>query len=123
MTPRDMRSYSEAVNRRLKGNGVQFSGYRASTTMSRRARIGGSVTGGSLPSAQWMLPQPQTPGTGVPNGIRTRVAAVKGRCPRPLDDGDACRNDGASARVARRRDTLVGRRLTRQVGAAAQENR
>ncbi len=26
---------------------------------------------------------------GVPNGIRTRVAAVKGRCPGPLDDGDA----------------------------------
>ncbi len=25
---------------------------------------------------------------GVPNGIRTRVAAVKGRCPRPLDDRD-----------------------------------
>jgi hypothetical protein len=25
---------------------------------------------------------------GVPNGIRTRVGAVKGRCPRPLDDGD-----------------------------------
>ena len=25
---------------------------------------------------------------GVPNGIRTRVAAVKGRCPGPLDDGD-----------------------------------
>ena len=25
---------------------------------------------------------------GVPNGIRTRVAGVKGRCPRPLDDGD-----------------------------------
>jgi hypothetical protein len=29
--------------------------------------------------------------TGVPKGIRTPVAAVKGRCPRPLDDGD-CRN-------------------------------
>ena len=25
---------------------------------------------------------------GVPNGIRTRVGAVKGRCPGPLDDGD-----------------------------------
>ena len=25
---------------------------------------------------------------GVPNGIRTRVAAVRGQCPRPLDDGD-----------------------------------
>ena len=25
---------------------------------------------------------------GVPNGSRTRVAAVKGRCPWPLDDGD-----------------------------------
>ena len=23
----------------------------------------------------------------TPNGIRTRAAAVKGRCPRPLDDG------------------------------------
>ncbi len=26
---------------------------------------------------------------GVPTGIRTPVTAVKGRCPRPLDDGDA----------------------------------
>jgi hypothetical protein len=34
----------------------------------------------------------ERPGTrtrsGVPRGIRTPVAAVKGRCPRPLDDGD-----------------------------------
>ena len=26
---------------------------------------------------------------GVPTGVRTPVTAVKGRCPRPLDDGDA----------------------------------
>ena len=25
---------------------------------------------------------------GVPEGIRTPVTAVKGQCPRPLDDGD-----------------------------------
>ena len=28
------------------------------------------------------------PEYGVPKGIRTPVAAVKGQCPRPLDDGD-----------------------------------
>ena len=27
--------------------------------------------------------------SGVPKGSRTPVTAVKGRCPRPLDDGDA----------------------------------
>ena len=26
---------------------------------------------------------------GAPNGTRTRVTALKGQCPRPLDDGDA----------------------------------
>ena len=29
-----------------------------------------------------------TASNGVPKGIRTPVTAVKGRCPRPLDDGD-----------------------------------
>ena len=28
---------------------------------------------------------------GVPTGIRTPVTAVKGRCPRPLDDRDVLR--------------------------------
>src|SRR3569832_890169 len=52
---------------------------------------------------------------GVPNGIRTRVTAVKGRCPRPLDDGDVSetgvawsnravgRNQAGSCRVGNRR--------------------
>ena len=40
------------------------------------------------------LPAPQLSkfgalGNGVPRGIRTPVASVKGMCPRPLDDGDA----------------------------------
>jgi hypothetical protein len=32
---------------------------------------------------------------GVPKGIRTPVTAVKGQCPRPLDDGDAGKSGGA----------------------------
>ena len=30
---------------------------------------------------------------GIPYGIRTRVAAVKGRCPKPLDERDAVVSD------------------------------
>ena len=41
---------------------------------------------------------------GVPDGIRTRVTAVKGRCPRPLDDGDA---GGFAEAAGRRRDTQI----------------
>jgi hypothetical protein len=37
---------------------------------------------------------------GDPNGIRTRVTAVKGRCPRPLDDRVGERQ------ISRRRQTL-----------------
>ena len=36
----------------------------------------------------------EVPGkTGVPTGIRTPVASVKGKCPRPLDDGDGWAGD------------------------------
>jgi hypothetical protein len=41
--------------------------------------------------------------TGVPYGNRTRVAAVKGRCPRPLDERDA---DGELVAQRRKRVTL-----------------
>jgi hypothetical protein len=34
----------------------------------------------------WVKARDSRPG--VPTGIRTPVTAVKGRCPRPLDDGD-----------------------------------
>ena len=42
-------------------------------------------------SAFYLFPLAGSPfiSTGVPKGIRTPVTAVKGRCPRPLDDGDA----------------------------------
>src|SRR5437773_11733911 len=36
---------------------------------------------------------------GVPKGIRTPVTAVKGRCPGPLDDGDAVRPPGGRGRL------------------------
>jgi selenocysteine lyase/cysteine desulfurase len=38
---------------------------------------------------------------GAPNGIRTRAAALKGRCPRPLDDGGP---DGHRSRARREHD-------------------
>ena len=37
---------------------------------------------------------------GVPYGTRTRVAAVKGRCPRPLDEGDADRGVAVRRNIA-----------------------
>ena len=41
------------------------------------------------PRRAWSEPDEQVIfGSGVPKGIRTPVTAVKGRCPRPLDDGD-----------------------------------
>ena len=43
----------------------------------------GASAGTSLPD-----PARRWESGGVPRGIRTPVTAVKGRCPRPLDDGD-----------------------------------
>ena len=41
---------------------------------------------------------------GVPKGIRTPVTAVRGRCPRPLDDGDVEAVEGAFCSEPGRRD-------------------
>ena len=38
---------------------------------------------------------------GDPNGIRTRVAGVKGQCPRPLDDGVARSSCGLYAALSK----------------------
>ena len=45
---------------------------------------------------------------GVPTGIRTPVASVKGKCPRPLDDGDAVSKHALSLYVGFRRNGSGG---------------
>ena len=36
----------------------------------------------------WSVRNARPSNDGIPYGIRTRVAAVKGRCPKPLDERD-----------------------------------
>jgi len=45
----------------------------------------------------------------APNGIRTRVTAVKGRCPRPLDDGDVSRLRNLTCDCASNQTAFIGR--------------
>lgn len=47
----------------------------------------------------------------APNGIRTRVTAVKGRCPRPLDDGDVSRLRNLTCVCAGDQTAFIGRSL------------
>src|SRR5579883_454548 len=56
---------------------------------------------------------------GVPDGIRTRVTAVKGRCPGPLDDGDAVAGSEAEHRHTQ---ATEGAQITRP-GATGQSAR
>ena len=48
------------------------------------------------------------PDLGTPNGIRTRATAVKGRGPRPLDDGGNCPSSGRRARLPSGDRTTIG---------------
>jgi hypothetical protein len=60
---------------------------------------------------------------GVPNEIRTRVTAVKGRCPGPLDDGDIRRaGKGTRAAQLRQRDRMK-MSGQRQLGAPPDERK
>src|SRR5690606_41054410 len=53
-----------------------------------RRPAGESSTRGILHLERRGARRPRTPGHGSPDGIRTRVTGLKGRRPRPLDDGD-----------------------------------
>jgi integrase len=46
-----------------------------------------SKNGGDTSDGKSLTTKGEIDAGGDPNGIRTRVAALKGRCPRPLDDG------------------------------------
>ena len=52
------------------------------------------------------LPTELVPHDGVPEGVRTPVTAVKGRCPRPLDERDTCISS-REARILRSRTDAV----------------
>src|SRR5690606_14212344 len=61
---------------------------------------------------------------GDPNGIRTRAAAVKGRCPRPLNDGAMTANriaTDAQAYVAIRLNANRRRSATTRGGCCPQQ--
>ena len=57
--------------------------------------------------------------TGIPHGIRTRVAAVKGRCPRPLDERDVAQPLVAAAAGSVKRAPLGARSSDRCVAATS----
>jgi hypothetical protein len=93
-------------------------------SISRRVRSGGDRHGGDgfryavFAASASIGPKSNCPG--VPNGIRTRVTAVKGRCPRPLDDGDLRHGNLSVSRAsAGQAITLAGRVCTKKCIAPA----
>src|ERR1700679_118753 len=87
--------FSEVVRGRVELQTFRFSGGRSYRLSYLTAVLTGfepatsTLTGWRALQAALqdlaLLTVPQL--TRAPNGIRTRAAALKGRCPRPLDDG------------------------------------
>ena len=79
----------------LDGRGFSRACANSSIECPVRTKRGGIARSGGISSnaRKWwttIYPEPFDM-IGVPKGSRTPVAAVKGRCPRPLDDGDETR--------------------------------
>src|SRR3954470_19260248 len=55
-------------------------------------------TGMFIDASEADLREPAAEITGAPYGTRTRVTAVKGRCPGPLDEGRGARGGAAKRR-------------------------
>jgi hypothetical protein len=68
---------------------------------------------------------PDKRNNGVPKGIRTPVAAVKGRSPRPLDDGDVGldQSNRGGARRDRTADLLHAMQALSQLSYSPTESR
>ena len=60
---------------------------------------------------------------GDPYGIRTRVAGVKGQCPRPLDEGVACLLEGWDCLRDRIGEIKTGKRYHETVLHRAPDSR
>src|SRR3954469_12447640 len=86
------------TSRTARAHFVMFSGarnsfngvYRQAAASTATARTSSPTLrqSGRLLRRMRMISLYRPPTCGVPTGIRTPVTAVKGRCPRPLDDGD-----------------------------------
>src|SRR5207245_11514352 len=74
-------------HREVRRSGAQPGAGRRGETRDLRGRVT-AVHAAFLPHFGGLLWPFMATSSGVPTGIRTPVTAVKGRCPRPLDDGD-----------------------------------
>src|SRR5437867_3499603 len=92
-SPRKMGGAAEGLDER-SGEGAGTPDGAKREAGERSCRMGSNMTAKSLEPPQHVSPSttsrqfPAERNVGVPNGIRTRVLALKGPRPGPLDDGD-----------------------------------